>query len=82
MRKMWCVEIILTTLDSYTMLNLSICVSDLYRAKVKLAYFEFYKSEWFNEEYFILISVDPQRVFGEVEEDLEDGNGFFFVKRN
>ena len=43
MWKMWCVEIILTTLDSYTMLNLSICVSDLYRAKVKLAYFEFYK---------------------------------------
>ena len=49
------------TLDSYTMLNLNICVSDLYRAKVKLAYFEFYKSEWFpphNEEYFILLFIE------------------------
>ena len=42
--KMWCVERIFMTLDSYTILNLSICVSDLYRAKIKLANFEFCKS--------------------------------------
>ena len=41
MWKLWCVERIFMTLDSYTMLNLSICVSDLYRAKVKLANLNF-----------------------------------------
>ena len=44
MWKMWCVERIFMTLDRLTMLNLSICVSDLYRAKVKLANSKFYKS--------------------------------------
>ena len=31
---LWCVERIFMTLDSYTMLSLSICESDLYRAKL------------------------------------------------
>ena len=50
MWKMWCVERIFMTLDSYTILNLSICVSDLYRAKIKLANF--------NVEYFILLIIE------------------------
>ena len=41
---LWCVERIFMTLDSYTMLSLSICESDLYRAKLKVANFKFYKS--------------------------------------
>ena len=41
---LWCVERIFMTLDSYTMLSLSICESDLYCAKLKVANFKFYKS--------------------------------------
>ena len=57
MWKLWCVARIFMTLDSYTMLNFSIYVSDLYRAKVKLVNFKFYKSQWFNVEYFILLII-------------------------
>ena len=58
MWKLWCVERIFMTLDIYTMLNLIICVSDLYPAKVKLANFQFYKSQWFNVEYFKLSIIE------------------------